>query len=229
MRIKNWEKFQHYKNRKPPWIKLYRDLIDDREWFCLQDASKVLLILLWIIASENDGNLPPLPTIAFRVRKREKEVKDSLSTLSHWLEQDDSNVLADCKQDAMPETERETEKEREKDPPTPQRGDFDDFWEAYPKKVGKTAAKRKWDHLKPDMNLKAKILRAVYAQKKSDQWAKDGGQFIPHPATWLNQGRWEDELINTRKPAGPSLYDKIVGGQNRADFKPEAVGGLPRL
>ena len=38
------------------------------------------------------------------------------------------------------------------------------------------------------------ILNAVKAQRESPQWTRDGGQFIPHPATWLNQERWEDEV-----------------------------------
>jgi len=43
MKIKNWHKFQHYKHRNPPWIKLHRGLLDDPEWFALSgDASKVL-------------------------------------------------------------------------------------------------------------------------------------------------------------------------------------------
>lgn len=71
---------------------------------------------------------------------------------------------------------------------------FDQFWAIYPKKVGKKAALNIWTRLKPDKDLLEQILRAVEKQKKLDQWTKDGGQFIPNPATWLNQCRWEDEL-----------------------------------
>jgi len=38
------------------------------------------------------------------------------------------------------------------------------------------------------------VLSAIAAQKATDQWKKDGGQFIPLPATWLRQGRWDDEV-----------------------------------
>ncbi len=71
---------------------------------------------------------------------------------------------------------------------------FDQFWAIYPRKVGKKAALNIWTRLKPDKDLLEQILRAVEKQKKLDQWTKDGGQFIPNPATWLNQCRWEDEL-----------------------------------
>lgn len=75
--------------------------------------------------------------------------------------------------------------------------DFNAFWEKYPRKVGKTAAFKKWKTIK-NINLTI-ILTAIENQKKTDQWKKDGGIYIPHPATWLNQGRWEDEVIIPKK------------------------------
>lgn len=70
---------------------------------------------------------------------------------------------------------------------------FDVFWKAYPKKVGKDDARKSFDKRKPDAALVIAILRAVEQQKSSPGWLKDGGQYIPNPATWLNQGRWQDE------------------------------------
>ena len=69
---------------------------------------------------------------------------------------------------------------------------FDAFWSAYPKKVGKGAAEKSFSKLSP--SLLPQMLSAIDTQKKSDQWAKDNGQFIPNPTTWLNQRRWEDEV-----------------------------------
>lgn len=74
-----------------------------------------------------------------------------------------------------------------------ERSRFDKFWVIYPRKVGKGAAQKAWDKLKPDSELTDRILSAVEQQKRSAQWTKDGGQYIPNPATWLNQQRWEDE------------------------------------
>ena len=71
---------------------------------------------------------------------------------------------------------------------------FNEFWAAYPRKQGKGEAKKKWLKLKPDATLHSKILSAIGQAKQSDQWRKNNGQYIPNPATWLNQGRWEDEL-----------------------------------
>jgi uncharacterized protein YdaU (DUF1376 family) len=67
---------------------------------------------------------------------------------------------------------------------------FNEFWQQYPKKVGKDAALKSW------LKTKAKIddvLKALAWQKESDQWLRNDGQFIPNPATYLNQGRWQDE------------------------------------
>jgi hypothetical protein len=71
-------------------------------------------------------------------------------------------------------------------------GRFEEFWKAYPNKVGKDAAKRAFEKRKPDPALLAQMLAAIAAQKASPKWVKDDGQYIPNPATWLNQGRWQD-------------------------------------
>ena len=72
---------------------------------------------------------------------------------------------------------------------------FDEFWFSYPRKQAKPDAVKAFAKLKPDAQTQAAILAAVALQSRSEQWTKDGGQFIPNPATWLNQRRWEDELI----------------------------------
>jgi len=69
------------------------------------------------------------------------------------------------------------------------------FWETYPKKVGKGNAERAFLKLSPDDSMFSIILNAVIAQSKSEQWQSDGGKYIPHPATWLNGKRWEDEIV----------------------------------
>ena len=69
---------------------------------------------------------------------------------------------------------------------------FAEFWSAYPKKIGKDAAAKAFGRRKPGRELLQNMLDAIDAQKLSDQWRRDGGQYIPNPATWLNQGRWQD-------------------------------------
>jgi hypothetical protein len=68
--------------------------------------------------------------------------------------------------------------------------EFQEFWQAYPKKIGKCAAAKSW--LKANAKIDD-VLFALQWQKESDQWRRNDGQFIPNPATYLNQGRWQDE------------------------------------
>lgn len=70
---------------------------------------------------------------------------------------------------------------------------FDEFWAAYPKKVGKKAAQASWNKIKPDTELHDKIMTAIGRARATDQWQRENGRFIPNPTTWLNQGRWDDE------------------------------------
>ena len=69
---------------------------------------------------------------------------------------------------------------------------FEEFWKEYPRKVSKETARKKWLKLKPDEKLAYEIMQSLQLVKKSPQWVKDNGQFIPHPTTWLNQQRWND-------------------------------------
>ncbi|AGZ36551.1 MAG: hypothetical protein ACOKSU_24910 [Pseudomonas sp.] len=76
----------------------------------------------------------------------------------------------------------------------PEHVEFDRFWKLYPRKVGKANAEKAWKKLKVDTSLFNSMGTALAAWSKSPDWTKDGGQFIPHAATWLNGKRWEDEL-----------------------------------
>jgi hypothetical protein len=71
---------------------------------------------------------------------------------------------------------------------------FDEFWNSYPKKVGKQDAVKAWKKIKPDAPLMGKIISGLNAWKDSEQWNKADGQYIPYPATWLNKRKWEDEV-----------------------------------
>ena len=72
---------------------------------------------------------------------------------------------------------------------------FEAFWAAYPRHTAKSVARKTFQKLNPSTELLAIILAAVEDQKTWQQWQKDDGQFIPMPATWLNQERWEDEQV----------------------------------
>ena len=70
---------------------------------------------------------------------------------------------------------------------------FEQFWQAYPKKRDKARAEKAFSKAIGKADLET-MLQALEAQKRSPEWQKDGGQYIPLAATWLNGCRWEDEL-----------------------------------
>jgi hypothetical protein len=194
MRIKNWHKFQHFKDRRPPWIKLYRDILDDVEWHELDAQSAKALIAFWLIASEHDGNLPEVKALAFRLRTSETVIKKHVSNLSHWLEQSDIDVISPCHQRETPETETERETETEQD-------GFDSFWQAYPstpRKAAKEKCRKLWAR-QTLINQKDVIMAGLEFWKASKDWTKNDGQFICGPHVWLNERRWE--IAGTVKPS----------------------------
>ena len=113
MRVKDWQKFQHYKERNPPWIKLHKSLLDDPDWHDLDPVNAKALVMIWLIASESDGELPDERKLAFRLRMKPKECAATLAQLSHWLVHDASSALATCTTETETETYRkEAETER---------------------------------------------------------------------------------------------------------------------
>ena len=112
----------------------------------------------------------------------------------------------------------QSESESESESESNARGAFDAFWAAYPKKVGKGEARKAFQKVKVPVSA---LVEAVNRQKQSDQWRRDKGQYIPNPATWLNQGRWEDELPSggLSCPAAPkSGADRLLDMIERGDF-----------
>jgi hypothetical protein len=77
---------------------------------------------------------------------------------------------------------------------------FARFWRDYPKKVGRRDAAKALARINPDEALLGRMLAAIEQQCRTPQWLKDGGQYIPHASTWLNNQRWEDEVNRPQTP-----------------------------
>ena len=77
---------------------------------------------------------------------------------------------------------------------------FSRFWSLYPNRKGKADAEKAWAKLKPTDELFSQICEGLAKQVTCHDWTKDGGKFIPHPATWLNGKRWTDEVKLETKP-----------------------------
>ena len=194
MKVRNWDKFQPtMKDRNVIWIKLYRQILEDYEWHNLSSDSKATLIEILLLSSENNGQLPEVHKIAFRLRKTEDFIQKQISLLSHWL-QDDNNLITTCEQNVSLEKSRE---EKSKDVR------FDDFWNSLlgKRRVNKKGCLEKWK--KHGLDDEAdKIINWVRAMNLSKEW-KEG--FNPSPEVIINQRRWEDGVAELSKPKGRVL------------------------
>lgn len=212
---KNWDQFQHYKNRQPPWIKLHRNVINSFSWTRLQTASKALAPCLWMLASESmDGTIiAEVKELAWRFGMTETEVSDGIDGLvkadffaltdapntykysntyteERVRERDrerEQSVLAPRLQDASKTLARKPRVKRAESDPA-----FEAFWLAYPRKTGKIEARRAWDRA-----MGVTTPEVIEAALRAAKWAHDP-RFIPHPSTWLNQGRWDDQPAPVR-------------------------------
>jgi len=118
--IVNWSEYQHYTNRNPPWIKLHNRILDCYDYGCLQDDSKLLLISLYLLASRTDNKIPSDPEwikskamLKAKINLKpliESEFIRYIDDVADCL-QDDSKMIATCKQNGV--TETETDKRRE--------------------------------------------------------------------------------------------------------------------
>ena len=198
---KHWREFQHYTDRRPPWIKLHRRLLDDRAYLALPCAARAIAPLLWLLASESEDGSFDADTdeLAFRLRLPRKELQDGVNALVESRFLVASTPLASCEQLApesvlsasvLSASSVEGEREREA-------ADFQRFWEAYGKQVDKVKAMRAWAKLRPDIEMVNLLIER--ATKYRD--ATPDKTYRKHPATWLNGRCWEDEIVQPPKAA----------------------------
>jgi len=222
LRVINLEKFQHYKHRNPPWIKLHNSIMDNYHFACLQDASKLHLILIWLLASRTNNTIPD-DSEWIRRRIGVSSKVDVESLVSHgFIERysDASKMLASCVQNA--DSERETETETEKTP-LPPKGEgvsspeFEAFWSEWPphpRKSAKGQTATSWRRQKCDP-IAGKIMAALACWKTSTEWTKNNGQFIPAPKVFINQRRWESsppsptESVPTENPFAAFINSEL--------------------
>lgn len=197
--VKNFERFQHYKDRAPPWIKLYNELLDDYEFGRLPDASKMHLIAIWLLASRSDNKIPY--DSAWVARRINANTKVDLTLLAcagfivvdqqlHIAEQVASTTLADSKQDACLEGEERRERvETEqiaaspaKSRKKPVRSIPDNFEmnatnHSYASSFGFTDAEKKREHQRFIMHAKAKGLTYADWDAAEHNWITKAAEF----------------------------------------------------
>ena len=228
MKIKNWSKFQHFKDRKPPWIKLYRDVLDDMQWYELDPLASKVLVMCWLIASEDEGRLPNAKILAFRLRLSEKQTLDCLNKLSHWLEHDDINMISSCHQDDSLETETETETKKEKEkkgatavacPDSVDQQVWNDWMTVRKDKKAKTLTQTGWNQFVKQVGLAGWTLEQAISHCCLKQWAG-------FDASWVTQKATPQDIIRQTTPT-PTGFDSALR-QIEADRK-KAVPPPPNI
>jgi hypothetical protein len=234
--VKNFERFQHYKDRSPPWIKLYNELLDDYSFGLLPDASKLHLVAIWLLASRSNNRIPHDPNwIARRISATEKVDLELLRTSGFIEVQDAGMPPAARKPEDDPERESETEVEEEDssadaDAPPPRiagkknyTAEFEAFWRDYPTDalMSKSKAFEKWQRLsRPDRASAHAALPGFRAH-----CAKDLTYRPVHAERFLSQRRF-DGFVEAAKAGPPSPPDDSLralwGG--RAGALVDAIG-----
>ena len=109
---------------------------------------------------------------------------------------------------------------------------FEKFWSAYPRHENRKKAEDAFRKINPDDSLLEKMLNSIDKQRDSPQWKENGGQFIPHPTTWLNGKRWEDEVRTEQKTISNVKQMPTVPAQNyeqrKYDEEPETLEDIMR-
>lgn len=206
LKVHNWDKWQSFRKDRgaPPWIKVHRSILMHPDFIDLSDAERWHLIGIWLLASERNGYIPDDPG---KIRKLLR--CDEPINLEKFL---DLQVLEKTSKRRQPGgnqvvTRRlpndRLETETEKIPPIvpPEGDDFSEFWQAYPRREGKGAAEKAWRKLKAADRQAA--LDALPNHR--ERWNGTERKFLPHPSTWLNQRRWEDEIDAPASPWAGAL------------------------
>ena len=137
------------------------------------------------------------------------------------------NVTGNTKETKSNAVDTDTDTDKKSKPSSSNPDGFDAFWLAYPKKVGKVAALKVWKKIKPPKQTAESMLASLAWQRDSEQWSRDGGQFIPNPATYLNQGRWLDEKPDPSRSSDspkPKWFETASGIESMGEklgVKPE--------
>jgi hypothetical protein len=205
--IKNFEKYQKTKSKdgNRPWVKLWKCIRNDPEFINLSPTYRYMYIMLILLADDTSNKIYADHTYLRQMLYMTHTEGIHGTYIGHT--QLDLKPLYRSKflnasnlARVLSETEAEDIKPSEERRSVSVLVDFDVFWESYPKKVAKDAARKAWSKLNPDYELNTLMLSRLDEQKASEQWQKDGGKYIPNPATWLNGKRWEDLLTTPIDP-----------------------------
>jgi hypothetical protein len=201
MRIKNWETFQHYKQGsnalRVTWIKVYVQLLDDREWCALSGDAARFLLMLWLMAADSDGEIGSPDDIAWRLRMAGKEVGKLLSEVSDWIDdpdgflprkevgslpRQDDETLPRKDSESLPSTKRREEKREEIDMDA-----FEVVWSTH-RRGSKAKAIEEYRKAVPKKITHESLIEALAAYVSGFRDDFQGA----HLERWIRDERWEE-------------------------------------
>lgn len=210
---KDWSSFQHYKERRPPWIKLHRTILDNADFQRLHVASRALAPMLWLLAAEYENGeiTADHADIAWRLRMTVEDFEFALRPLIDKEFFIASEMLADCKRDAMPERETETQEKTEKIAATPK-----------PKSEKASRAKPKVSI--PDGYAFPQSVRD-YATSK---WAFNGSEIDRELVKFIRHAKTNDRRCADWDSAAENWFDKAAefAGKQPVNNTPAVVAGF---
>ena len=244
LHIRNWSRFQHYKDRNPPWIQLHREIFASEDWTTLADASKLLMVVCIVLGARDSGNIPNNPDYIMRVAYLKKRPNLTPLIECGFLEilQADASKPYQTLATARPETyreETETEQRRKKEsPPSPSatlppKGggdisqDFEIWWNEVPRKVGKGQARKAFKTALKKASLE-ELLAGIRRYAVAVRGNGKEPEYICHPSTWLNGERWLDEPEKSQRDLideAQARAAKEVFGDAEPDGKAEPSEG----
>lgn len=202
--IPNWDEFQHYKDRSPPWIKLYNNLLEDYEFSNLSDASKLHLIAIWLLASRTNNKIPldsdwvcGKASVSGPIDFAELEKANFISSINGVaIGLQDASIMLDQRERESRAEQRENSSKRE--------SQFNEFWGVFAYKNGRVPALKAWGKISGyDDALFVQILAGAKrdAAARPDLTARG---ITPKMAQgWITDRRWEDEIPPVTTPIGP--------------------------
>jgi hypothetical protein len=212
-----------------PWFRLYSEFAHDPKIQMMPEAMQRRYIMLMCMRCSETLETLHETEIAFQMRLSDDELQSTKEffiakgfidddwNLTNWEKRqyvsDSSTVRVRKHRDKQKEEKKQdetlpkrssngTEQNRTEQKQSKAIVDdslFDRFYVVYPKKVARAAALKAFRACKPNESLVETMIAALKLQVDSPDWQKDGGKYIPNPATWLNGERWKDQLSSTEK------------------------------
>lgn len=208
LRVRNFDTYQHYKKRRPPWIKLHAAVLDNYDIARLPDASKAHAFLIWVLASKLDNRIPyDAQWIEKRISATEHlNLQVLLSSGVLELVEDDASIaLATRKQTAIPETETETETTSGQTALTERKNgkphqlpdyppEFEELWSVYPTRSGGNSKSEAFKQFRARLkggDTPAQLIAGTRRYRGyCDATDKTGTEFVKQTRTFLGVARY---------------------------------------